>query len=60
MESEVKNMSKHSEKAVELFRERGWNCAQSVAGAFCDATGMDYGHGQAHLRALWRRHGPSA
>ena len=41
MESEVKNMSKHSEKAVELFRERGWNCAQSVAGAFCDATGMD-------------------
>lgn len=34
-------MCKHSERAAELFRQRGWNCAQSVAGAFCDVTGMD-------------------
>lgn len=33
-------MSKHSEKAAELFRE-GYNCAQSVFAAFCDETGMD-------------------
>lgn len=33
-------MSKHSEKAGELFRE-GYNCAQSVFTAFCDETNMD-------------------
>ena len=30
----------HSEKAAELFLE-GYNCAQSVAVAFCDVTGLD-------------------
>lgn len=31
---------KHDEKAAELFLE-GYNCAQSVAVAFCDVTGLD-------------------
>lgn len=30
----------HSEKAAELFLS-GYNCAQSVAVAFCDVTGQD-------------------
>lgn len=30
----------HSMKAAELFLS-GWNCAQSVALAFCDVTGLD-------------------
>lgn len=30
----------HSMKATELFLS-GWNCAQSVALAFCDVTGLD-------------------
>lgn len=30
----------HSEKAAELFLQ-GYNCAQSVAVAFCDVTGLD-------------------
>lgn len=30
----------HSIKAAELFLS-GWNCAQSVALAFCDETGLD-------------------
>jgi len=30
----------HSEKAAELFLQ-GYNCAQAVAVAFCDATGLD-------------------
>jgi len=30
----------HSNKAAELFLE-GYNCAQAVAVAFCDVTGMD-------------------
>ena len=30
----------HGERAAELFL-RGYNCAQSVAVAFCDVTGMD-------------------
>ena len=30
----------HSAKAAELFLE-GYNCAQAVAVAFCDVTGMD-------------------
>ena len=30
----------HSEKAAELFLE-GYNCAQAVAMAFCDVTGLD-------------------
>lgn len=30
----------HSEKAAELFLE-GYNCAQAVAVAFCDVTGLD-------------------
>lgn len=32
-------MSKHSTAAVELFEE-GFNCSQSIIGAFCDETGM--------------------
>lgn len=32
----------HSEKAAELFLQ-GYNCAQSVAVAFCDVTGLDEG-----------------
>jgi len=31
----------HKEKARELFLS-GYNCAQSVYGAFCDVTGMDF------------------
>lgn len=31
----------HVKKARELFLE-GYNCAQSVFGAFCDVTGMDF------------------
>ncbi len=31
----------HAEKAKALFLE-GYNCAQSVFGAFCDVTGMDF------------------
>lgn len=34
-------MSKHSERAAELFRQ-GYNCAQSVFGAFVDEINMDY------------------
>lgn len=30
----------HSEKAAELFLS-GWNCAQAVAVAFCDMTGLE-------------------
>ena len=30
----------HGEKAVELFKQ-GYNCAQAVAAAFCDVTGLD-------------------
>lgn len=30
----------HSEKAAELFLA-GYNCAQAVAAAFCDVTGLD-------------------
>lgn len=33
-------MTKHSEKAVRLFRQ-GYNCAQAVFTAFCDETGLD-------------------
>lgn len=33
-------MSKHEEKAMELFQQ-GYNCAQAVFGAFCDELGMD-------------------
>lgn len=32
-------MSKHSDRAVELFKS-GYNCSQSVFAAFCDKTGM--------------------
>ena len=31
----------HSEKAMALFRE-GYNCSQSVLGAFCEEAGMDF------------------
>ena len=34
-------MGIYAEKAVKLFKEDGWNCAQSVYGAFTDLTGMD-------------------
>ncbi len=34
-------MSKHSDQAVSLFRE-GYNCSQSVLGAFCDETGLSF------------------
>ena len=30
----------HSEKAAELFMQ-GYNCAQAVAVAFCDVTGLE-------------------
>ena len=30
----------HGDKAVELFKE-GYNCAQAVAVAFCDVTGLE-------------------
>lgn len=30
----------HSEKAAELFMQ-GYNCAQAVAAAFCDVTGLE-------------------
>ena len=30
----------HGEKALELFHS-GYNCAQAVAVAFCDVTGLD-------------------
>lgn len=33
-------MSKHSERAVELFKQ-GYNCSQAVFAAFCDEFGMD-------------------
>ena len=33
-------MSKHSDKAVALFTEKGFNCAQSVSAAFADETGL--------------------
>ena len=33
-------MMNHSEKAAELFMQ-GYNCAQAVAMAFCDVTGLD-------------------
>lgn len=32
---------KNSEIAVRLFKE-GYNCSQSVVGAFCDELGMDF------------------
>ena len=51
----------HSEKAAELFLE-GYNCAQAVAVAFCDVTGLDekttakmvsaYGGGMGGLREV--------
>ena len=51
----------HSEKAAELFLE-GYNCAQAVAVAFCDVTGLDekttakmvsaYGGGMGRLREV--------
>lgn len=51
----------HSEKAAELFFE-GYNCAQAVAVAFCDVTGLDekttakmvsaYGGGMGGLREV--------
>ncbi len=31
----------HADKAAELFLS-GYNCAQSVFGAFCDVTGMEF------------------
>ena len=31
----------HADRAAELFLS-GYNCAQSVFGAFCDMTGMDF------------------
>jgi len=31
----------HSEKAKELFKQ-GYNCSQSVLGAFCEELGMDF------------------
>lgn len=31
----------HAQKAIELFRNKGYNCAQAVFVAFCDVTGMD-------------------
>lgn len=34
-------MSKHSDKAVELFK-KGYNCAQAVFGAFSDELDMDF------------------
>ncbi len=34
-------MSKKVERAKELFLE-GYNCAQAVAGAFCEDVGMDF------------------
>lgn len=34
-------MGAHAEKAMKLFMEDGWNCAQAVYGAFTDVTGMD-------------------
>lgn len=33
-------MSKHSDRAVELFKQ-GYNCSQAVFAAFCDEFGMD-------------------
>lgn len=33
-------MSKHTERAVELFKQ-GFNCSQSVFAAFCDEFNMD-------------------
>lgn len=32
-------MSKHSDRAVELFKS-GYNCSQAVFAAFCDKTGL--------------------
>ena len=34
-------MGVYAEKAVKLFKEEGWNCAQAVCGAFTDLTGLD-------------------
>ena len=34
-------MNKHSQKAFELFQQ-GYNCAQSVAGAYAEEVGMDF------------------
>ena len=34
-------MSTHPERAVELFKQ-GFNCAQSVVGAFCEEVGLDF------------------
>ena len=31
----------HADRAAELFLS-GYNCAQSVFGAFCDVTGMEF------------------
>lgn len=33
-------MSKHSDKAVALFTEKGFNCAQAVSAAFADEIGL--------------------
>lgn len=33
-------MNQYSERAIQLFKE-GYNCSQSVVGAFCDELGMD-------------------
>ena len=34
-------MSLRSQKSVQIFKE-GYNCAQSVLGAFCDEIGMEF------------------
>lgn len=34
-------MNTHSQKAAELFKQ-GYNCSQSVVGAFCEELGMDF------------------
>ncbi len=34
-------MTKHSQKAAELFKQ-GYNCSQSVVGAFCEELGIDF------------------
>lgn len=34
-------MTKHADKAVELFKQ-GYNCSQAVLGAFCEELGVDF------------------
>ena len=41
-EMEAFHMIDHAQRARELFLE-GYNCAQAVACAFCDVTGLDIG-----------------